>query len=140
MLSRKKLVGISLVLCLGFTAAMAVKSMFFSSRREVTVKTSAQRSGDENFGGSEFPEFQEPVSEPQTASPEKDSPARLNINSASAEELETLPGIGPVLAEEIVDYREKNGYFESVEEIINVSGIGKAKFKAISEDITVGER
>ncbi len=140
MISRKKLVGISLVLCLGFTAAMAVKSMLFSSHREVTVKTSSLRDADEGFGSADFPESRQSEADIQPYSSEKDTSARLNINSATAEELETLPGIGPVLAEEIVDYREKNGYFESVEEIINVSGIGKAKFKAISEDITVGER
>lgn len=62
----------------------------------------------------------------------------ININTASKEELESLPGIGPTLAQRIIDYREKNGYFQSIEEIKNVSGIGDKKFEAIKDLITVG--
>ena len=63
----------------------------------------------------------------------------ININSAGQEELESLPGIGPSLAEAIITYREENGYFEQKKEIMEVSGIGEAKFKAISELITLGD-
>lgn len=138
MISRKKLVGISLALCLGFTAVMAVKSMFFSSRREVVVKTSHVHQADSGFEDVEFSEDLSP--ELAEESEHELQSSNLNINLATASEFEALPGIGPVLAEEIVKYREKNGPFKSVEDIINVSGIGKAKFNAISEHITVGER
>ncbi|RLD13968.1 MAG: ComEA family DNA-binding protein [Caldiserica bacterium] len=62
----------------------------------------------------------------------------ININTASREELETLPGIGEVLAQRIIDYRRTNGYFKSIEEIKEVSGIGEKKFEAIKDLITVG--
>lgn len=61
----------------------------------------------------------------------------VNINTATAAELETLPGIGPVLAQRIVDYREANGPFPSVEAIQNVAGIGPAIFDQIKDLITV---
>lgn len=57
----------------------------------------------------------------------------LNINTADAAELELLPGIGPVIAARIVEYREANGPFTSIEAIQNVSGIGPAKFEGIRE-------
>jgi len=62
----------------------------------------------------------------------------ININTASQKELEELPGIGPTLAQRIVDYREKNGYFQTIEDIKKVSGIGDKKFEAIKDLITVG--
>jgi competence protein ComEA len=52
---------------------------------------------------------------------------RLNINTAQAPELEQLPGIGPALAQSIIEYREQHGPFQSVDELINVPGIGPAK-------------
>ena len=61
----------------------------------------------------------------------------LDLNTATAEELDTLPGIGPALAERIVAYRETNGPFEHVEEILEVSGIGEAKFADLEGRITV---
>lgn len=63
----------------------------------------------------------------------------VNINRASQAELETLPGIGPSTAQKIIAHREANGPFASIEEIMNVSGIGPAKFAAIQELITVDE-
>jgi competence ComEA-like helix-hairpin-helix protein len=63
----------------------------------------------------------------------------ININTASLEELDTLPGIGPSKAAAIVDYREANGDFQTIDDIINVSGIGEATFENIKDLITVGE-
>lgn len=65
--------------------------------------------------------------------------ALVNINTADVSELETLTGIGSVKAQAIVDYREDNGLFESIEEIQNVSGIGDATYESIKDDITVGD-
>lgn len=62
---------------------------------------------------------------------------KLNINTASANELAMLPGIGDKIAQEIVNYRETSGLFTSIEELRNVNGIGQKRFDAISEYITV---
>ena len=61
----------------------------------------------------------------------------LDLNTATAEELATLPGIGAELAGRIVAYREAHGGFDSVEEIMEVSGIGEGKFAALEGRITV---
>jgi competence protein ComEA len=60
----------------------------------------------------------------------------ININSASATELETLSGIGEVLAATIVEYREQNGPFASVEDLMDVSGIGPATLDEIRDQVT----
>ena len=57
----------------------------------------------------------------------------ISINSCSKEELMKLPGIGPVIAERIIEYRNKYGLFETIEEIKNVSGIGDKKYEKIKE-------
>jgi competence protein ComEA len=61
----------------------------------------------------------------------------VNVNVASAEELETLPGIGEVLAATIIEYREQNGPFASVDQLIEVSGIGEVTLEEIRELVTV---
>ena len=62
---------------------------------------------------------------------------KININTASKEELMTLSGIGEVIAQRIIDYREEHGKFSAVEEIKNVTGIGEARFNNIKDQITV---
>lgn len=62
---------------------------------------------------------------------------KVNINTADQTELETLPGIGTATAEKIIDYRNKNGKFSSIEDIQNVKGIGNAKYENIKESICV---
>ncbi|HEX6300526.1 MAG TPA: ComEA family DNA-binding protein [Acidimicrobiia bacterium] len=57
----------------------------------------------------------------------------LSINQASPTDLESLPGVGPVLAERIVSHRETNGRFETVEDLLEVPGIGEAKLEAIRD-------
>ena len=61
----------------------------------------------------------------------------VNINTASADELSTLPGVGMKKAEAIIDYRELNGDFTSTEEIVNVKGIGPKMLEKISALITI---
>lgn len=62
---------------------------------------------------------------------------KININTATQTELELLTGIGPSTASKIINYREENGKFKTIEEIKNVSGIGEAKYESIKEEITV---
>jgi competence protein ComEA len=66
------------------------------------------------------------------------SSGRININSATAEELETLPGIGRTAAQSIVEYRIQHGPFQTIQDIQNVPGIGPATFDKIKDLITVG--
>lgn len=61
----------------------------------------------------------------------------VNINTASAVELEELDGVGPATAQAIVDYRTEQGPFGAIEDIMNVPGIGDAKFAAMKDSITV---
>ena len=61
----------------------------------------------------------------------------VNINTASASELEKLPGIGPALAQRIVEYRDSHGPFASVDSLTDVPGIGKAKLEGLREQATV---
>ena len=65
------------------------------------------------------------------------SNGKININTASIDELKNLTGIGDKKAKDIISYREKNGLFTSIEDIMKVSGIGEANFAQIKEDITV---
>lgn len=66
-------------------------------------------------------------------------PEPLDLNRATVEELMTLPGVGEVLAERILAYREEHGPFTSAEELLNVSGIGEKKLEALLPEVTVGE-
>jgi competence protein ComEA len=63
--------------------------------------------------------------------------ARININTASAKQLEALPGIGKGLAERIIEYRQKYGPFAKPEHLIMVRGISEHRFQAIRDQITV---
>lgn len=61
----------------------------------------------------------------------------MNINTATQNELENLPGIGPSIASRIIEYRDQNGKFSKVEDLQNVKGIGDAKFNNIKEYVMV---
>ena len=72
-----------------------------------------------------------------TNATEKNQNVKININTATQTELETLPGIGPSIANKIVSYRRENGKFKNIEEIKKVSGIGESKYNKIKELIKV---
>ena len=74
------------------------------------------------------------ASRPPAPTPEQQ---RININTASAKALENLPGIGPVKAQAIVDYRNQQGLFRRTDELMNVPGIGPATYQALRDLVTV---
>jgi competence protein ComEA len=80
----------------------------------------------------------EPIEVPISGMQTPDSDHPININIASQEELESLPGIGPVTAAKIIDYRDLHGPFATIEAIQDVSGIGPKTFEQIKALITVG--
>jgi len=63
--------------------------------------------------------------------------AKINLNTADARTLETLPGIGPTRAQQIIDYRKRNGGFKTISEIKNIKGIGPKTFEKLKDMITV---
>ena len=65
--------------------------------------------------------------------------AKVNLNTASVEQLTTLPGVGPKLAARIVEYRQKSGTFRSTQELMNVKGVGEKNFAKIQSWLSVGE-
>ena len=72
-----------------------------------------------------------------TASPNSTPSELLDINSATAEELEALPHIGPTLAERIIEYRQEHGPFHNVDELLNVKGIGSSLLAKLKPYLTV---
>jgi competence protein ComEA len=74
---------------------------------------------------------------PQDAADTKAVGAAVNLNTASASQLEAVPGIGPKMAQRIVEYRQKNGAFKKIEELMNVKGIGEKSFLKLKAHITV---
>jgi competence protein ComEA len=67
-----------------------------------------------------------------------DSRVKININTATGEELEALPGVGEVIASRIITYREQNGPFRSIDDLIHVEGISDRAIDSIRELVTIG--
>lgn len=81
------------------------------------------------------PELEEAEQQTPLSAPTEEAP--LNLNTATQAELELLPGIGPVLAQAILDYRDSFGGFSAKEQLMEVSGIGEKRYAAVEALITV---
>jgi competence protein ComEA len=76
---------------------------------------------------------------PPCAAAPPETGAKVNINTAGLDELVTLPGVGKAYAQRIVEYRDKNGPFKRVEDLLNVRGIGEKTFAKIKDRLTVSK-
>ena len=86
-------------------------------------------------GGSDTSETNEPLQTPGQVQP---APGGVvNLNTATLEQLDTLPGVGPAIAKRIIEYRDSIGGFTAIDQITQVSGIGEATFAKIKEQIAV---
>lgn len=109
--------------CLAFTGGLFIGRN--ANHAPIQISTAPTRSPDTQ---------KDPVSTADPALP-KD---KININTANVQQLQTLPGIGPTLAQRIIDYRIANGSYSDVADLLNVSGIGAGRLEAILDYITVG--
>jgi competence protein ComEA len=78
-----------------------------------------------------------PQTPPTAPAGQTTQPAPLNLNTATKADLEKLPGVGPAMAQRILDYRQKIGSFKKAEELMNVQGIGEKSFLKLKPLVTV---
>lgn len=88
-------------------------------------------------GNEKLPSLEETLNTPNYPKEVQISKSKIDINQASAKELEALPGIGPVLARLIIEERNRVGRFSSVEDLLRVKGIGKKKLAKIKDKIKI---
>ena len=126
-LSKTKVEAAQDQITFGSTSAVKAKST-----KSTSGKASATAPATETTSG------QEPLpATGQSSSGKADSGEMVNINTASAEQLDTLYGIGPTKAQAIIDYRNQHGNFQSPEDIMKVHGIKEGEFDKIKDNITV---
>lgn len=122
-----------------YLSGTGIREGIYTVDRDATLDDILQRAGVISSDGESLrikisvigPE-DDPFSEEQSG-----QTGKININTASLAELVTLPGIGPVKAQAIIDYRNQNGPFRAVDDLLKVSGIGPKTLETIRDKITV---
>lgn len=137
----KILIIVALTLCAGilfynafFIPQISIPSVIYVDANENNAKSNSSIES-ENDNNNNSNNHSDGTENSQNKSAE--SSLKVNINTATAEELEKLDGIGPAIAKRIVEYRNTNGKFLSIDEIKNVSGIGEKTFEKFKDDICV---
>lgn len=138
----KILIIVALTLCAGilfynafFIPQISIPSVIYVDANESDENNERSNSSIESENNSNSSNDSDGTENRQNKSVESSS--KVNINTATAEKLEKLDGIGPAIAQRIVEYRKTNGKFLSVDEIKNVSGIGEKTFAKFKDDICV---
>lgn len=124
------LLAVAIILC----ALMIGYNVLFVPQVTLTAVVKTDLSSAAQAAGFSAPD----ASQQEGYEPEPvEQTALVNLNTADAEELETLPGIGPATAQKIIAYRESVGAFQSTEELMQVDGIGEKTFEKLKELVTV---
>lgn len=138
----KILIIVALTLCAGilfynafFIPQISIPSVIYVDANENDERSESSIPSIESENDSNSNNHSDGTENSQNKSAE--SSLKVNINTATAEELEKLDGIGPAIAQRIVEYRNTNGKFLSTDEIKNVSGIGEKTFEKFKDDICV---
>lgn len=119
---REQVVIVFLILSLSLGSGLWLRASVWSAQGPVDIQ---------------IEEMSSPEELPQPPQGDRVLDPRVNVNIASEELLVTLPGIGPVLAQRIIAYREEYGHFTAVEDLLQVSGIGEKKLAALEDLVRV---
>lgn len=133
------LAAVFLAFCLGFGVARWTQHTDGVTVRTARAVPAQTESALPSVPAASAPTEKSTAAPTEAATQPPTEPGPLDLNRATAQELTTLPGIGEVLAQRIVDYREAHGPFRSVEELIAVEGIGEGKLEKLRELVTVEE-
>lgn len=133
-------VSITMLATLFYTPKLATATVIHSDNLPATASENINQNIDEDIDDETVPEDKnEEINQTDNSetTPKETADYVININTADANTLATLNGIGPSKAQKIIDYRSSNGNFTSISEIMNVSGIGEKTFEKIKNNITI---